>query len=92
MKQVRPKERHLTRVTTIDSLCCKSALLLSIACCITLIHVELRIQEHDRLFSHSATRSGQMKTEIFRVQQKNGRWGITESGHLDLGQETKGGY
>ena len=70
MKQVGSKEGHLTAVTTIDSLCCKSALLLSIACCIALIHVELRIQEHDRLFPHSVTRSGQMKTEIFQFNRK----------------------
>ena len=92
MKQWNVEEKHKTGSKTFESLSCKSGLLLSIACCIALIHVELRIQEHDRLFSHSATRSGQMKTEIFRVQQKNGRWRITESGHLDLGQETKGGY
>ena len=92
MKQVRSEERNLSRVTKTDSVCCKSALLLSIACCIALIHVELRMQEHDRLFPHPVTRSGQMKTEIFRVQQKNGRWRITESGHSDLGQETEGEY
>ena len=92
MKQVRSEQRHLTRVTTINSMCCKSALLLSIASCIALIHVELQIQEHNRLFSHSVARSGQMKTEIFRVQLKNGRWRATESGHSDLGQETEGEY
>ena len=92
MKQVRSEERNLSRVTKTDSVCCKSALLLSIACCITLIHVELRMQEHDRLFSHPVTRSGQMETEIFRVQQKNERWRVTESPHSDLGQETEGEY
>ena len=92
MKQVRSEERHLTRVTTIDSVCCNLALLLSVASCIALIHVQLRIQEHDRLFSHPVTRSNQMETEIFRVQQRNERWRVTESGHSDLGQETEGGY
>ena len=82
MKQVRSEERNLSRVTKTDSVCCKSALL-SIACCITLIHVELRMQEHDRLFSHPVTRSGQMETEIFRVQQKNERWRVTESRHSE---------
>lgn len=92
MKQVRSEERNLSRVTKTDSVCCKSALLLSIACCIALIHIELQIQEHNRLFSHSVARSGQMETEIFRVQQKNERWRITESRHSDLGQETEGEY
>ena len=92
MKQVKSEERNLSRVTKTDSVCCKSALLLSIACCIALIDVELRMQEHDRLFSHPVTRSGQMETEIFRVQQKNERWRVTESSHLDLGQEMEGEY
>ena len=50
------------------------------------------MQEHDRLFPHPVTRSGQMETEIFRVQQKNERWRVSESGHSDLGQETEGEY
>ena len=88
MKQVRSEERHLPGDTKTDSVCCKSALLLSVACCIALIHVELRIQEHDRLFSYPVTRFGQ----IFRVQQKNERWRVAESGHSDLGQEAEGEY
>ena len=32
-----------------------SALLLSVMCCIALINVEFRIQEHDLLISHSVT-------------------------------------
>ena len=90
MTQTRTKEKHTTRVKTFDSLCCKSGLLLSIVCCIALIHVELRVQEHHRLISHSVALCGQMETQILRAQQKNGRWKITESGPSDLGQEAEG--
>ena len=92
MRQRNVEEKHKTGSNTFESLSCKSGLLLSIACCIALIDVELRMQEHDRLFSHPVTRSGQMETESFRVQQKNERWRVTESSHLDLGQETEGEY
>ena len=92
MKQWNVEEKHKTGSKTFESLSCKSGLLLSIACCIALIHVELRIQEHDRLFSHSVALCGQMETQILRAQQKNGRWKITESSPSDLGQETEGEY
>lgn len=48
-----------------------SALLLSAMCCIALIHVEFRIQEHDLLISHSVTFCDQMETKILRKVQKN---------------------
>ena len=92
MKQRNVEEKHKTRSNTFESLSCKSGLLLSIACCIALIHVELRIQEHHRLISHSVALCGQMGTQNLRVQQKNGRWKITESSPSDLGQETEGEY
>ena len=43
------------RRKTLHSLCSVLALLLSVVCCMALIHVELRIQEHHRLISHSVT-------------------------------------
>ena len=86
------EEKHTTRIKTFDSLCCKSGLLLSILCCIALIHVELRVQEHHQLISHSVTRCGQLEAEILRVHQNNGRWRITESSDLDLGQEMEDEY
>ena len=92
MKQWNVEEKHKTGSNTFESLSCKSGLLLSIACCIALIHVELRIQEHHRLISHSVALCGQMETQIQRAQKKNGRWKITESGPSDLGQETEGEY
>ena len=48
-----------------------SALLLSVMCCIALIHVEFRIQEHHLLISHSVTFCDQMESKILRKVQKN---------------------
>ena len=92
MTKTRVEEKHSTIVKTFDSLCCKSSLLLSVVCCIALIRVELRVQEHHQLISHSLTRCGQLETEILRVYQKNGRWRVTESSDSDLGQEMEGEY
>ena len=92
MTQTRAEEKKTTRVKTFDSLCCKSGLLLSILCCIALIHVELRVQEHHQLISHSVTRCGQLEAEILRVHQNNGRWRVTESSDSDLREEMEGEY
>ena len=60
---------------TLVSLCGVSGLLLSIVCCIALVHVELRIQEHHRLLSHPTTFCDQIEEEILRKVQKNfKRW------------------
>ena len=48
-----------------------SALLLSVMCCIALVHVEFRIQEHHLLISHSVTLCDQMEIKILRKVQKN---------------------
>ena len=90
MKQWNVGEKHKTGSKTFESLSWKSGLLLSIACCIALIHVELRIQEHHRLISHSVALCGQMETQILRVQQKNGRWKITKSSPSDLRARNRG--
>ena len=72
MKQATSKEdKKKNRRTTLNSLCSVSALLLSVVCCIALIHVELRIQEHHRLISHSVTNCDQMETQILRKVQQN---------------------
>ena len=92
MTKTRAEEKHTTRVKTFDSLCCKSGLLLSIVCCIALIHVEFRVQEHHQLISHSVTRCGQLEAEILRAHQKNGKWRVTKSSDPDLGQEMEGEY
>ena len=83
MKQPTSKEdKKKNSRETLNSLCSVSALLLSVACCMALIHVELRIQEHHRLISHSVTVCDQMETQILRkVQQNYERWQVTK-GHL----------
>ena len=88
MKQPTSKEDKMKNSReTLNSLCSVSALLLSVACCMALIHVELRIQEHHRLISHSVTFCDQMETQILRkVQQNYERWQVTKvdgiKGHL----------
>ena len=81
------EDRKKTRRKTLHSLCSVSALLLSFGCCIALIHVELRIQEHHRLMSHSVKFCDQRQTQILRkVQQNYERWESTKAdglkGHL----------
>ena len=84
MKQsARKEENGASRRQTVDSLRCKSALLLSVVCCIALIHVELRIQEHYRLISSSVTYCDQMEKNILqKIQQNNKDWQITKGSHL----------
>ena len=74
-----------------DRLCSVSGLLLSVVCCIALIHVELRIQEHHRLISHSVTFCDNMEGEILRkVQEDYGKWRVmATSRHW---QATKGRF
>ena len=96
MKQPTSKEdKKKNRRKTLNSLCSVSALLLSVACCMALIHMELRIQEHHRLISHSVTCCDQMEMQILRkVQQNYERWQVTKvdgiNGHLQgtNGKET----
>ena len=84
MKQsARKEENGASRRQTVDSLSCKSALLLSVVCCMALIHVELRIQEHHRLISSSVTYCGQMEKHILqKLQQNNKDWQKTKGNHL----------
>ncbi|KAL9975071.1 hypothetical protein ACROYT_G012187 [Oculina patagonica] len=80
MKQDK-EEKQTNRRQTLNSLCSASGLLLSVVCCIALIHVELRIQEHHRLISHSVTFCDKMETEILRkVQQNYDRWQVMATG------------
>ena len=77
MKQHEKKEKQTNSRQTLDRLCSRSGLLLSVVCCIALIHVELRIQEHHRLISHSVTFFENMETEILRkVRQYYRRWQV----------------
>ena len=83
MKQQRDKEeKQSNRRQTLHRLCSGSALLLSVVCCIALIHVELIIQEHHRLISHSVTLCDNMKTEILRKVERNyGKWLVATGNH-----------
>ena len=93
MKKVEKRSKETERRKALDVLCSRSALLLSVVCCIALIQVELRIQEHHRLISHSVTSCDQMETEILRKLQPHNynNWKVTKESHLggDL-QETRG--
>ena len=76
MKREKVDRRQMTRRTPLDRLCCMSGLLLSIACCVALIHVEFRIQEQQRLISQTTTVCNKMENEILRkVQQNYKHWG-----------------
>ena len=70
MTKTRVGEKHATRVDKFDSLCCKSGLLLSIVCCIALIRVELRVQEHHQLISHSVTLVVSWKHKSLELNRK----------------------
>ena len=92
MKQPSVDNKQKKRRKTLHSLCSVSALLLSVVCCMALIHVELRIQEHHRLISHSVTVCDQMETQILRkVQQNYERWQVRKVDKFkDHRQETNG--
>ena len=66
MKQGEKRAEEAERRKKIDKLCCRSALLLSVVSCISLIHVELRIQEHHQLISHSLTSCDHMEAKILQ--------------------------
>jgi len=88
-KQDNEEKQTTRRQTAQERLCSGSSLLLSVVCCIAIIHVELRIQEHYRLISHSVTFCENMETEILRkVQQNYERWQVKVSGRH--WQPTKG--
>ena len=91
MKQDK-EEKQTNRRRTLDSLYSTTGLLLSVVCCIALIHVELRTQEHHRLISHSVTCCDQMETNIHqKVQQYYGRWQDMKGSHSEgHWQETRG--
>ena len=86
------REKEKNRRRTLNILCSASSLLLSLVCCIALIRVELRIQEHHRLISHSEAFCDQMETEILeKVQQNYGKWKDEKGVHSE-GQGTRGEF
>ena len=92
MKQPSKDNKQKKRTETLHSLCSVSTLLLSVVCCMALIHVELRIQEHHRLISNSVTVCDQMELQILRkVQQNYERWQVRKVDNFkDHRQETNG--
>ena len=84
MKRDEKRSKETERRKPLDMLCSRSALLLSVLSCIALIHVELRIQQHHRLISHSVTSCDQMETEILRKLQLHNykNWQATKGSHL----------
>jgi len=84
MKQQDEDDRQTNREKTLDSLYSTSGLLLSVVCFIALIHVELRMQEHHRLISHSVTCCDQKGTERIRnVQENYRRWKDMKGSHSE---------
>ena len=78
---------EVKRRTSVGSLCGVSGLLLSIVCCVALVHVEFRIQEHHRLLSLPTTICDQMEEEILRkVQQNYNRWAAATEEKLSEGK------
>ena len=76
MKQGKTDLQEMSGRRSLDRFYCTSGLLLSIACCVALIHVEFRIQEQQRLISQTTTVCDKMETEILRkVQQNFKQWG-----------------
>ena len=92
MKAQSKEDKKTNRKTKFSSFCCPSDLLLSVVCCIALIHVELKIQEHHRVISQSATFCDQMEKEILqKVQQNYERWQINKGRNSDgAWHETQG--
>jgi len=75
------------RRISLGSLCGMSGLLLSIVCCVALVHVEFRIQDHHRLLSNPTTICDQMEEGILRkVQQNFNRWAAATDKKLSEGK------
>lgn len=80
------EEKQTNKGRKLDRLLSTSGLVLSVACCIAIIHVELRLREHHRLISHSGTFFNEMEAEIRRKVQENsenGRWQVGRNSHLE---------
>ena len=77
MKQEKRVLQEKSKRKALDRLCSMSGLLLSIACCVALIHVELRIQDQQRVISQTTTTvCDQMEAEILqKIQKNNKQWG-----------------
>ncbi|XP_068726890.1 uncharacterized protein [Montipora capricornis] len=77
---------------TLDSLCSKSGLLLSVLCCIALIHTEIKMKEHDRQISHSVKFYNEVEAELQELRQNNARWKITKANQQKVRRAKDGSY
>ncbi len=80
------------RRKSLSNLCAVSGLLLSIVCCIALVHVEFRIQEHHRLLSNPTTFCDQIEEKILRKVRKNFKRSETEADEKLSGGKGKLSY
>ena len=84
MKEQSKEEKKTNRKTKFNRFSSTSGFLLSIVCCIALIHVELKLQEHHLVISQSATFCDQMEKEVLQeVQQNYERWQINKDRNLE---------
>lgn len=80
------EEKQTNKGRKLDRLLSTSGLVLSVACCIAIIHVKLRLREHHHLISHFGTFFNEMEAEIRRKVQENsenGRWQVGRNSHLE---------
>ena len=68
---MKEKDQEEKQTNRLGNLCSASGLLLSVVCCLALIHAEIRIQEQHELISHSVRSCDQLETKILRKVQKN---------------------
>ena len=78
------KEKLTYKSKTLDSLCTKSGLLLSVLCCVALVHTEIKVKEHDRQISYSVKLYSQVETELQELRQNNARWKITKANQQEV--------
>ena len=75
MKETEKEQKQTNRRQTLNRLRSGSGLLLSVFCCVALIHQELRIQENHQMILNSANGFAKMEKEILRkVQQSTKGW------------------
>ena len=80
------EKKQTNKGRKLDRLLSTLSLLLSVLCCIAIIHVELRTQENHRLISRSTsgTFRDEIETEILRtVQLEYRRWREAIGSHLE---------
>ena len=91
--KAKSKEETTNTRTKLNSLFSASALLLSVVCCIALFHVELKIQEHHRVISQSATFCDKMEKERWQINKgsnSEGTWQEAQGKVISLSFKLRG--